>query len=192
MSLTYLYNKLEKMNSREQYAYIQNVLLQFQIVPKLDLASIFEDIPGKESSGKNPLGYLVMHLTLDQLEQLIPTYFKELIGQSTFNQTDIDLMNMIDKVVDYIDGEEYFFEFEHPDLMLQVYQFGVAKYEPWSFLKLNPYSLVLALFRHLYKHFYISKTDEESGLPHSIHADCNLRMIELIVTKNKEVEQDET
>ena len=186
MSLTYLYNKLEKMNSREQYAYIQNVLLQFQIVPKLDLASIFENIPGKESSGKNPLGYLVMHLTLDQLEKLIPTYFKELIGQSTFNSTDISIMNTIDKVVQYIEGEEYLFEFERPDLMLQVYEFGVAKYKPWSFLELNPYSLVLALFRHLYKHFYVAEIDEESNLPHSIHADCNLRMIELIINKSND------
>lgn len=185
MSLTYLYNKLEKMNTREQYAYIQNVLLQFQIKPKLDLVSIFNDIPGKESCGKNPLGYLVMHLSLDQLEQLIPTYFKELIGQSTFNEVDLSIMNTIDKVVQYIEGEELIFEFEHPDLMLQVYEFGVAKYKPWSFLELNPYSLILALFRHLYKHFYISKIDEESGLPHSIHADCNLRMIELIRNKNE-------
>lgn len=186
MSLTYLYNKLENMNSQEQYAYIQNVLLQFQIVPKLDLASIFENIPGKESSGKNPLGYLVMHLTLDQLEKLIPTYFKELIGQSTFNSTDISIMNTIDKVVQYIEGEEYLFEFERPDLMLQVYEFGVAKYKPWSFLELNPYSLVLALFRHLYKHFYVAEIDEESNLPHSIHADCNLRMIELIINKSND------
>ena len=67
MSLTYLYNKLEKMNTREQYCYIQNILIQFQIVPKLDLKSIFEDVPGKESTGKNPLGYLYTHILYSYL-----------------------------------------------------------------------------------------------------------------------------
>lgn len=186
MSLTYLYNKLEKMNTREQYCYIQNILIQFQIVPKLDLKSIFEDVPGKESTGKNPLGYLLIHLTLDQLEQLIPDYFKELIGKSTFSDIDLSIMNTIDDVVKFIEGEEFIFEFEHPDKMLQVYEFGVNKYKPWSFLNINPYQLVLALFRHLYKHFYVSEIDEESKLPHSIHADCNLRMIELIIKRRKD------
>ena len=37
MSLTYLYNKLEKMNTREQYCYIQNILLLHQIRPKFDI-----------------------------------------------------------------------------------------------------------------------------------------------------------
>ena len=35
MSLNYLWNKLEDMSTDEQYAYIKNVLLRFQIVPNL-------------------------------------------------------------------------------------------------------------------------------------------------------------
>lgn len=178
MGLTYLYNKLENMNSRERYAYIQNVFLRFQIRPKFNIDEVFKNTSGKESSGKNPLGYIVMHLTLDQLQQLIPEYLRELVGKSTFNNTDDKIMGIIDDVMqgDYDDLQINFDTSE----MTQVFNFGVVKYSPWSFLNLNRYTLIPALFRHLYKHYYISLTDEESGLPHIAHAACNIRMIQLI------------
>ena len=194
MSLKYLWNKLEDMSTDEQYAYIQNVLLRFQIVPKFDLASMFEDIPGKQSKFKNPLGYLVMHLTVSQLNYLIPKYYRELCELETF-QTDeqYQIINTIQSVVGGIDfGYFYDVYSEFPrslaeqikvDDMLEVFNFGVGKYSPWSFLKLNPYSLVPALFRHLYKYTYISKVDEETGVSHLAHAACNTRMIQLIVNR---------
>lgn len=180
MSLTYLYNKLEKMDKWEQYCYIQNVLLQFQITPKYDLATCMESYP------KNPLGYLVMHLTLNQLQQLIPKYLRELVGESTFNQDDQDIFNVVDYAVHVIDKKiSVNISCIDPSMVLQVFEFGTTKYPEWDFLKLNPYILVPAIFRHMYKHKYISKVDEESGLPHMAHVDSNLRMICLINERNK-------
>ena len=180
MSLTYLYNKLEKMDKWEQYCYIQNILIQFQIVPKYDLATCMESYP------KNPLGYLVMHLNLDQLQQLIPKYLRELVGQSTFNETDIEIMNTIDHATDLIDKKLFSnFHYRDPSMILQVFDFGASKYPEWDFLKLDPYILVPAIFRHMYKANYISENDDESGLPHEAHVQSNLRMIALINERNK-------
>lgn len=179
MSLTYLYNKLENMNSREQYAYIQNIFFRFQIRPKINIDQIFKDTPGKETAHKNPLGYIVMHLTLDQLQQLVPEYLRKLVGKSTFNRTDDKIMGIIDGVMQG-NYEDLQVDFDTSE-MTQVFEFGVGKYSEWSFLELNPYILVPALFRHLYKYFYISKVDEESGKSHLAHAACNIRMIQLIL-----------
>lgn len=180
MSLTYLYNKLEKMDKWEQYCYIQNVLLQFQITPKYDLATCMESYP------KNPLGYLVMHLTLNQLQQLIPKYLRELVGESTFNQDDQEIFNVVNYAVHAIDKKiSVNISCIDPSMVLQVFEFGTTKYPEWDFLKLNPYILVPAIFRHMYKCKYISKIDDESGLPHMAHVDSNLRMICLINERNK-------
>ena len=179
MSLTYLYNKLEKMDKWEQYCYIQNILIQFQIVPKYDLATCIESYP------KNPLGYLVMHLTYKQLQELIPEYLQQLVGESTFNDVDYDIMNTVDYAMDLIKKKILRRRCKDPSILLQVFDFGSSKYPEWDFLKLDPYILVPAIFRHLYKHYYISKTDDESGLPHIAHVDSNLRMITLINERNK-------
>ena len=194
MSLTYLYNKLENMNSKEQYAYIQNIFFQFQIRPKINIDEIFKDIDGKQSAGKNPLGYIVMHLTLEQLTQLIPKYLRDLVPGDSFDN-DCNILYKIYNCMKslqhsdtvWLPTELYDCQSSSHD-MLDVFNFGVAKYSPWSFLKLNPYILIPSLFRHLYKNRYISKTDEESGLPHIAHAACNVRMIELIINNhNNEV-----
>lgn len=175
MSLTYLYNKLEKMDKREQYCYIQNILIQFQITPKYDLMTCMESYP------KNPLGYLVMHLTLDQLQELVPKYLRELVGQSTFNDVDDEIMDTIDYATDLIDRKlTPNIHYRDPSMLLQVFEFGAGKYKEWDFLNLNPYILVPAIFRHAYKEEYISKIDEESHLPHEAHIDSNIRMITLI------------
>ena len=175
MSLTYLYNKLEKMDKWEQYCYIQNILIQFQITPKYDLATCMESYP------KNPLGYLVMHLTRDQLQELIPKYLRDLVGQSTFNDIDDEIMNTVDFAMDLIKKKiPPNIHYIDPSVIVQVFDFGSSKYPEWDFLKLDPYILVPAIFRHLYKYYYICKTDYESGLPHTAHVDSNVRMICLI------------
>lgn len=180
MSLTYLYNKLEKMDKWEQYCYIQNILIQFQIVPKYDLATCMESYP------KNPLGYLVMHLTRDQLQELIPKYLRELVGQSTFNDEDDYIMDELDYAMDLIERKiAPNFQLTDPSKVLQVFNFGSTKYSEWDFLKLNPYILIPAIFRHRYKHYYISQIDDESGLPHDAHVESNIRMILLINERNK-------
>ena len=180
MSLTYLYNKLEKMDKWEQYCYIQNILIQFQIVPKYNLATCMESYP------KNPLGYLVMHLTRDQLQELIPEYLRELVGQSTFNDVDDEIMDTIDYATDLIERKiSPNIHYKDPSIMVQVFDFGSSKYPEWDFLKLDPYILVPAIFRHLYKKYYINPIDDESGLPHIAHVDSNMRMIILINERNK-------
>lgn len=190
MSLKYLWNKLEKMDSLEQQAYIENIFKQFNITPYYPIADNFKNIDGKESSGKNPLGYLVMHLELDQLIQLIPEYYRELLPHSSFSTIEqLDILGIIQDAVsaikryntDSLPGLE-----SHTEEMLEVFEFGVGKYSPWSFLDLNPYKLVPALFRHLYKYHYISKTDEETNVSHLAHAACNIRMIQLIIERGEQ------
>lgn len=190
MSLKYLWNKLEKMDSLEQQAYIENIFKQFNITPYYPIADNFKNIDGKQSSGKNPLGYIVMHLTDEQLNQLIPEYLRELVQDKSFYTVDQeDIINTIRKLVEQIKQSKTGVNtspYYRPDVMLEVFQFGVGKYSPWSFLKLNPYTLIPAAFRHLYKYYFISKTDEETNVSHLAHAACNIRMIQLILERGKQ------
>lgn len=191
MSLKYLWNKLEKMNSLEQQAYIENIFKQFDITPYYPIADNFKNTTGKQSSGKNPLGYLVMHLQLDQLIQLIPEYYRELLPSTSFKTLgQLDILGIIQDTVSAI--KKYDTDslpgLETIDIeeMLEVFEFGVGKYSPWSFLDLNPYTLVPALFRHLYKYYYLSKKDEETNVSHLAHAACNIRMIQLILERGEQ------
>lgn len=191
MSLKYLWNKLEKMDSLEQQAYIDNIFKQFNITPYYPIADNFKNIDGKESSGKNPLGYIVMHLQLDQLTQLIPEYYRELLPFTSFKTVgQLDILGVVQDVVSAIKKHDTdnLPELRVQDIeeMLEVFEFGVGKYHPWSFLDLNPYTLVPALFRHLYKYYYISKTDEETNVSHLAHTACNIRMIQLILERRKQ------
>lgn len=191
MSLKYLWNKLEKMNSLEQQAYIENIFKQFDITPYYPIADNFKNIPGKQSQSKNPLGYIVMHLQLDQLMQLIPEYYRELLPSSSFKTVgQLDILGIIQDTVSAIRKHSIDslpgLSNQNTEEMLEVFEFGVGKYHPWSFLDLNPYTLVPALFRHLYKYHYISKTDEETNVSHLAHAACNIRMIQLILERGKQ------
>lgn len=191
MSLKYLWNKLEKMNSLEQQAYIENIFKQFDITPYYPIADNFKNTTGKQSSGKNPLGYLVMHLNKKQLSELIPEYYRELLPSTSFKTLgQLDILGIIQDTVsaikkydtDSLPGLETI----DTEEMLEVFEFGVGKYHPWSFLDLNPYTLVPALFRHLYKYHYVSKTDEETNVSHLAHAACNIRMIQLIIERGEQ------
>jgi hypothetical protein len=191
VSLKYLWNKLEKMNSLEQQAYIENIFKQFDITPYYPIADNFKNTTGKQSAGKNPLGYLVMHLQLDQLIQLIPEYYRELLPSTSFKTVgQLDILGIVQDVVSAIKKHD---TNSLPGLktidieeMLEVFEFGVGKYHPWSFLDLNPYTLVPALFRHLYKYYYLSKKDEETNVSHLAHAACNIRMIQLIIERGEQ------
>ena len=192
MSLTYLYNKLENMNSREQYCYIQNVFFQFQIRPRINIDEIFKPKSDKEVKGKNPLGYLVMELNPEQLEQLVPEYLRKLCGFDTFDTPEqLSIFNTIQTVVDCIDegcipdvedviSMHTLHRIDKADI-LNVFSFGHGKYKEWNFLEHNPYLLIPALFRHMYKGYYISNIDEESGVSHFAHAYTNIRMIQMIL-----------
>lgn len=190
MSLKYLWNKLEKMDSLEQQAYIENIFKQFDITPYYPIADNFKNITGKESSGKNPLGYLVMHLTNKQIYELLPEYYRELLPISSINSIQqLNTLSHIRNTIKAINRQDTdYLPISDCDVedMLDVFEFGVGKYHPWSFLDLNPYKLVPALFRHIYKYHYISKTDEETNVSHLAHAACNLRMIQLILERGKQ------
>lgn len=191
MSLKYLWNKLEKMDSLEQQAYIENIFKQFDITPYYPIEENFKNTPGKQSQSKNPLGYMVMHLQLDQLIQLIPEYYRELLPATSFKTVrQLDILGIIQDTVSAIKKYDTDslpgLRVQDIEEMLEVFEFGVGKYHPWSFLDLNPYTLVPALFRHLYKYHYISKTDEETHVSHLAHAACNVRMIQLILERGKQ------
>lgn len=191
MSLKYLWNKLEKMNSLEQQAYIENIFKQFDITPYYPIEENFKNTPGKQSQSKNPLGYMVMHLQLDQLIQLIPEYYRELLPATSFKTVrQLDILGIIQDTVSAIKKYDTDslpgLRVQDIEEMLEVFEFGVGKYHPWSFLDLNPYTLVPALFRHLYKYHYVSKTDEETHVSHLAHAACNIRMIQLILERGKQ------
>lgn len=191
MSLKYLWNKLEKMNSLEQQAYIENIFKQFDITPYYPIEENFKNTPGKQSQSKNPLGYMVMHLQLDQLIQLIPEYYRELLPATSFKTVrQLDILGIVQDVVSAIKKHDIDslpgLRVQDIEEMLEVFEFGVGKYHPWSFLDLNPYTLVPALFRHLYKYHYVSKTDEETHVSHLAHAACNIRMIQLILERGKQ------
>lgn len=191
MSLKYLWNKLEKMDSLEQQAYIENIFKQFDITPYYPIEENFKNTPGKQSQSKNPLGYMVMHLQLDQLIQLIPEYYRELLPATSFKTVrQLDILGIIQDTVSAIKKYDTDslpgLRVQDIEEMLEVFEFGVGKYHPWSFLDLNPYTLVPALFRHLYKYHYVSKTDEETHVSHLAHAACNIRMIQLILERGKQ------
>ena len=187
MSLRYLYNKLNDMSSLEQECYIKNIFKQLDITPIFNIDKLFINQSGKQASGKNPLGYLVMHLSYYQIQHLVSEYFIDLCGGFTFGSKDDKILSIVDRAMTLIelgiDNEIYSDINTDMSDVLSVYEFGVGKYSPYSFLKLDPYELVPALFRHLYKHYYISTVDEETGLPHMAHAYCNMRMIEMIVKR---------
>ena len=179
------------MNSLEQQAYIENIFKQFDITPYYPIEENFKNTPGKQSQSKNPLGYMVMHLQLDQLIQLIPEYYRELLPATSFKTVrQLDILGIIQDTVSAIKKYDTDslpgLRVQDIEEMLEVFEFGVGKYHPWAFLDLNPYTLVPALFRHLYKYHYVSKTDEETHVSHLAHAACNIRMIQLILERGKQ------
>lgn len=188
MSLKYLWDKLEDMSALEQQAYIKNIFIQFNVKPIFPIEDNFKNTPGKEVESKNPLGYIVMHLDKEQLQLLIPKYLNELCEYDTFNSMEIDLINITKDLISFIRGEynEPYFPY-HVDRSeyLKVFKFGRAKYSDYSFLKLDPYTLVPAVFRHLYKFLFINSIDSESHCGHVEHACSNIRMIKMILKKRE-------
>lgn len=191
MSLKYLWKKLDSMNSLEQEAYIKNIFQQFNITPIYPVSDNFENEPGKEASGKNPLGYLIMHLDPIQIDELIPVYYKQLMIEDTFSTQSRILIDITKSFVDCLQNDDKFYYFPYKadtEDIVEVFSLGVKKYYPWSFLSINPYKLIPAIFRHLYKYFNISHYDEETGLSHLAHANCNRIMLEHILNRRRKHE----
>lgn len=201
MSLRYIYNQLAQINTERDKTFID-------FLKRLDYPQEIIDTLVSWLNEKNPTGLLLFDCNTVKLLRLLPKYMIELM---TPNIMDSFISQQYFKVFDKLDQKiirhtttlydvikdsstaNRIFPLEgikkellnEPELnmndVFECFIFGQDKYSDWDFIKLNPNILVPSFFRHYYKHYYVSKTDEESGLPHIAHTFCNVLMIEHIL-----------
>ena len=203
MSLKYIYNQLELSRG-----FTERDRTFIEYLKRLDYPEGTIDTLVSWLNEKNPTGLLLFDCNTVKLLRLLPKYMVELM---TPNVMDSFISQQYFKVFDKIDQKiirhtttlynvikdsstaNRIFPLEgikkellnEPELnmndVFECFMFGPDKYSDWDFIKLNPNILVPSFFRHYYKHYYVSKTDEESGLPHIAHSFCNVLMIEHIL-----------
>lgn len=203
MSLRYIYNQLELSRG-----FIERNIIFIEYLKRLDYPQETIDTLVSWLNEKNPTGLLLFDCNTVKLLRLLPKYMIELM---TPNVMDSFISQQYFKVFDKLDQKiirhtttlydvikdsstaNRIFPLEgikkellnEPELnmndVFECFMFGQDKYSDWDFIKLNPNILVPSFFRHHYKHYYVSKTDEESGLPHIAHSFCNILMIEHIL-----------
>lgn len=201
MSLKYIYNQLAQINTERDKTFVD-------FLKRLDYPQEIIDTLVSWLNEKNPTGLLLFDCNTAKLLRLLPKYMIELM---TPNIMDSFISQQYFKVFDKLDQKiirhtttlydvikdsstaNRIFPLEgikkgllnEPELnmndVFECFIFGQDKYSDWDFIKLNPNILVPSFFRHYYKHYYVSKTDEESGLPHIAHTFCNVLMIEHIL-----------
>ena len=201
MSLRYIYNQLALINTKRDRTFIE-------YLKRLDYPQETIDTLVSWLNEKNPTGLLLFDCNTVKLLRLLPKYMIELM---TPNVMDSFISQQYFKVFDKLDQKiirhtttlynvikdsstanrifplegikrELLNEVElNMNDVFECFMFGQGKYSDWDFIKLNPNILVPSFFRHYYKHYYVSKTDEESGLPHIAHSFCNVLMIEHIL-----------
>lgn len=201
MSLKYIYNQLAQINTERDKIFVD-------FLKRLDYPQEIIDTLVSWLNEKNPTGLLLFDCNTVKLLRLLPKYMIELM---TPNIMDSFISQQYFKVFDKLDQKiirhtttlydvikdsstaNRIFPLEgikkellnEPELnmndVFECFIFGQDKYSDWDFIKLNPNILVPSFFRHYYKHYYVSKTDEESGLPHIAHTFCNVLMIEHIL-----------
>ena len=203
MSLKYIYNQLELSRG-----FTERDRTFIEYLKRLDYPQETIDTLVSWLNEKNPTGLLLFDCNTVKLLRLLPKYMIELM---TPNVMDSFISQQYFKVFDKLDQKiirhtttlynvikdsstaNRIFPLEgikkellnEPELnmndVFECFMFGQCKYSDWDFIKLNPNILVPSFFRHCYKHYYVSKTDEESGLPHIAHSFCNVLMIEHIL-----------
>lgn len=184
MSLVEIYNKYNTVEK------VKEVLVKYKV--DYDEAYFGENSSGKDMKNKNPFGILLIYLDDNQLKEISNSYIYDIMSDAEFGDKKgiRTFLRELYDLIEYkdIDGlkeiQSYIYnKFNEATIegMYNVFKFGVAKYHPWSFLELNPRILLPAIARHLYKHSYLSKVDEESGEYHINHILCNLKMIERIL-----------
>lgn len=201
MSLKYIYNQLAQIETERDKTFID-------FLKRLDYPQETIDTLVSWLNEKNPTGLLLFDCNTAKLLRLLPKYMIELM---TPNVMDSFISQQYFKVFDKLDQKiirhtttlydvikdsstanrifplegikkELLNEVElNMNDVFECFMFGQDKYADWDFIKLNPNILVPSFFRHYYKHYYVSKTDEESGLPHIAHTFCNVLMIEHIL-----------
>lgn len=201
MSLRYIYNQLAQINTERDKTFID--FLKRLDYPQETIKKLVSWL-----NEKNPTGLLLFDCNTVKLLRLLPKYMVELM---TPNIMDSFVSQQYFKVFDTVDQKiirhtTSLFEvindsssanriypiegikkelLNEPELnmndVFECFTFGQDKYSDWDFIKLNPNILVPSFFRHYYKHYYVSKTDTESGLPHIAHTFCNVLMIEHIL-----------
>lgn len=206
MSLKYFYNKFNTPSVNQ----ICNIFNKYEIIPLYPVLDNFKDVIGKQSASKNVFGYVLMHLSKEQILELLPGY---LVDLECFNIPDSNKLKRYNRVFNHRDkliistlhlcveaiqsknlnslmiAREFIkancaTNIDSSDIF-EVFSFGLGKYSEWSFLKINPYLLVPAIARHMYKFYYVSKEDEETNINHMAHAYCNLIMLEHIIRNQR-------
>lgn len=184
MSLVEIYNKYNTVEK------VKEVLVKYKV--DYDEAYFGENSSGKDMKNKNPFGILLVYLDDDQLKEISNQYIYDIMSDAEFGDIN-EIRTFLRKLYKVIEEENIdeiremqsviYRSFDEATIegMYNVFKFGVAKYHPWSFLELNPRILLPAIARHMYKHSYLSKVDEESGEYHINHILCNLKMIERIL-----------
>lgn len=201
MSLKYIYNQLAQIETERDKTFID-------FLKRLDYPQETIDTLVSWLNEKNPTGLLLFDCNTAKLLRLLPKYMIELmtpnVMDSFISQQYFKVFDKLDqKIIRYtttlydvikdsstanrifpLEGikKELLNEVElNMNDVFECFMFGQDKYADWDFIKLNPNILVPSFFRHYYKHYYVSKTDEESGLPHIAHTFCNVLMIEHIL-----------
>lgn len=78
-------------------------------------------------------------------------------------------------------------DFKSFEDMVRVLEFGAQKYDPFNWKKgLTTRSICESTLRHLYAFLDGQDTDEESGISHIGHMQCNLMFLAYMMREKKE------
>ena len=192
MSLRYIYELFENKTSSENLNLINSLLYQAGIKNTYcKIPEFFTETKHKQQSGKNPFGILLIEMTEQQLQRLIPDYIQELVvfdeDKFFFSRQDRSIIITIREAVSAIVNNDSFiikllidkimtnYKYNKSEV-IEIFRLGHIKYGDKVYDK-NPFLLVAALARHLYKFYNKELIDEETGCYHINHAACNLIMI---------------
>lgn len=163
------------------------------------------DLAEKFVSSKNSIGLLLLNFKLAELEKLLPDYLVGLMDINTsyfngvefcnvFGDNDQQIWYNLNSLKDAIELEnsdtlrvvirQYLLDnFIDKSDVFKCFEFGRKKYSDWDFLNLHPYSLLMAIARHMIKDkLKHQRNDDESGLPHAAHIATNMYMLYHIIS----------
>lgn len=200
MSLRYIYELFENKTDTANLDLITSLLYQAGIKNTYcNICEFFKTDSHKQQTGKNPFGILLIEMTEQQLQKLIPDYIQELVvfdeDKQFFSRTDRSIIITIRETVSAIVNKDSFiikllldkimtnFKYNKSEV-IEIFRLGHIKYGDTVYNK-NPFLLVTALARHLYKFYNTELIDEETKCYHINHAACNLIMIYHIIEGEK-------
>lgn len=166
------------------------------------------DLAEKFVNSKNSIGLLLLNFKLVELEKLLPDYLVGLMNINTSYFNDVELCNVFgdnDQQIWYnLNTIKFATDEKNIDLLrtyikkylqdnfidksdvFKCFEFGRKKYNEWDFLNLHPYSLLMAIARHMIKDkLKHQRNDDESGLSHAAHVATNMYMLYHIISQRK-------